>query len=369
MTSVGRRWSLRSLHSSEISPATSRELLECCVLRLERQKQTLNDMLAWIQTNQPDPIRSEKRVHKLAYIHKDTQRVAERLLSNQPIWERFSKADIHLINATFLELRARHANTIETIVNNITDARTRVEHCCDIHNSSVEYLQRRQGIHLLCDQHDERYKRQASIISDDVPVETVVQDAVTEAQNVVDAHLQTYSEVSISGAATFYMIRPWMRHTFFELFKNGMASSVKRLRKDTSSIEAVPPPIQCIISNDEESVTIDVVDRGVGFPDDVAIRHAFLLGHSSPSHKRYDRLDIQQSYAAVRSPLSSLGVGLAMGRMETSHFGGSLTVFNNSDQGCTARLCIPKDFDILERIPGEDVSQKREDSSQPSETR
>jgi hypothetical protein len=76
----------------------------------------------------------------------------------------------------------------------------------------------------------------------------------------------------------------------------------------------------------------------------------------------------------VRSPLSSLGVGLTVARHQTEHFGGQLTLRNNNNHndnhnnhndhdhdyteqrnmnGCTARMELPLDDTLLERIPGQ----------------
>ena len=63
----------------------------------------------------------------------------------------------------------------------------------------------------------------------------------------------------------------------------------------------------------------------------------------SLSQVRCDRLHKQQSYAAVRQPLSSLGVGLTLSRLMMRAFGGDLYLSNNGgviSNGCTATLLI-----------------------------
>jgi pyruvate dehydrogenase kinase 2/3/4 len=112
---------------------------------------------------------------------------------------------------------------------------------------------------------------------------------------------------------------------------------------------------------------IEIRDSGTGITDEEQV---FRIGHTSQG-KHWDRLDEQQSYAAVRSPLSSLGVGLPVALHQTEHFGGHLTLRNNhhnnhdhndhshnySEQpkmnGCTARMELPLDDTLLERIPGQ----------------
>jgi len=89
-------------------------------------------------------------------------------------------------------------------------------------------------------------------------------------------------------------------------------------------------------------VTIQVIDRGMGIQN---INQAFGFAQSS-SPKRWDRINEQQSYAEVRQPLGSLGVGLPLSRLMLRIFGGDLIVTNNRDNkggGCTALLRISYD--------------------------
>ncbi len=84
------------------------------------------------------------------------------------------------------------------------------------------------------------------------------------------------------------------------------------------------------------------MDAGTGIED---IGRAFGFARSS-SPVRWDRLHEQQSYAAVRQPLGSLGVGLTLSRLMLRVFGGDLDVSNNDGivgNGCTATLFINYD--------------------------
>ena len=91
---------------------------------------------------------------------------------------------------------------------------------------------------------------------------------------------------------------------------------------------------------------IRITDRGIGLEDR---EQAFGFARSS-SPKRWDRLQEQQSYAAVRQPLGSLGVGLPLSRLMMRVFGGDLELSNNDGEGeggigdgCTATLTISYD--------------------------
>jgi hypothetical protein len=91
----------------------------------------------------------------------------------------------------------------------------------------------------------------------------------------------------------------------------------------------------------DDFVFIDIQDHGKGFGDS----DPFLFA-SSPD--KWDRLDVQQSYASVRSPLSSLGVGVPSSQWLMQHFGGNLQLRNRPEGGCTATLLLPMKEDGLE---------------------
>jgi pyruvate dehydrogenase kinase 2/3/4 len=89
-------------------------------------------------------------------------------------------------------------------------------------------------------------------------------------------------------------------------------------------------------------LTIQIIDQGMGIRN---INEAYGFAQTS-SPKRWDRIDEQQSYAAVRQPLGSLGVGLPLSRLMLRIFGGDLIVTNNTDReggGCKALLRINYD--------------------------
>jgi len=99
------------------------------------------------------------------------------------------------------------------------------------------------------------------------------------------------------------------------------------------------------------------VEEGGSGSSDV-VPWAFMIGTSSSSTSsasKWDRLNVQQSYAPVRSPLNSLGVGLPVSRMMLRHFGGDVALrARQADDGdfggpgCVATITLPLDTTILE---------------------
>ena len=442
-----KRWSLQSL--AELAPAVphknhnhnnsmttaSRTLLQCTVERLAEQHEFLQ---FWQQQQQQQPFpdatqrtnhvldKRKKWFDTLRYVHADTYQLGRRLLDNTAFWERFAAPEQHTVNAIMKELRARHATTLETVVDLVLtgtgNGNTNDEQQAQYeqnHRSAQLFLQRRVGIQLFCDHHVELYRQQQQtitattktttttntdskhrgVITIQAPLGPILVDAVAEAQHIVDAHLQIYPETryyyncDTTGDATTTtttapsllvndtassnsfcqctVVRPWLHHALVELLKNAMASTVQRMQLDHKSIPApldiivtAPPPTTSTTTTaTPRSLVLEIVDRGTGIaPGDGNLARAMALGHSSVD-RRWDRLDEQQSYASVRSPLSSLGVGLPVSRILMEHFGGRLTLRNNNDDssdkenstGCTARIEWPLDDTILERVPGEAV--------------
>ena len=449
------RWSLQSLAAladrssggggdittSTMAPATSRILLQSVVERLAQQHEFLH---TWKQQHEQDAVAAAvavavavaslassssslstlRHLETLRYVHADTYQLGRRLLENAAFWERFNAPERHTVHATLMEIRARHATTIEKVVDvlGFAAASSRYRHQQQQqqrqHDSAELLLRRRLGIQLLCDHHVELYNHQINhnnnsnqnnnkphhgAITINAPLGPIVMDAVLEAQHVVDVHLQIYPETrfyfnnSSSGNAaeqhpltwssccSCTVVRPWLHHALVELLKNAMGSTVQQMQRNH---ETVPAPIDIVVTApslsssqsvavvvsseqqqqqqqpNEKMITIDIIDRGTG----IAGGHAGLiragsLGHSS-TEQRWDRLREQQSYATVRSPLSSLGVGLPTSRYMMEHGGGQLTLRNNNNNssdnnntsssntgGCTARIALPMDATILEREP------------------
>eukprot|EP00521_Asterionellopsis_glacialis_P010290 CAMPEP_0195306956 /NCGR_PEP_ID=MMETSP0707-20130614/37467_1 /TAXON_ID=33640 /ORGANISM="Asterionellopsis glacialis, Strain CCMP134" /LENGTH=189 /DNA_ID=CAMNT_0040371189 /DNA_START=51 /DNA_END=620 /DNA_ORIENTATION=+ len=175
------------------------------------------------------------------------------------------------------------------------------------------------------------------------------------------------------------LVRPWTHHALVELLKNAMASVVQKAADDGSHY---PSPIRVILrqndgdDNDEQGrgkIHIDIIDQGVGLRAGSDSRKVAFGFAQSSSLKRWDRLDEQWTYAMVRSPLQSLGVGLPLSRMMMQHFGGNVQLLtnyhdnledsenmdgnthtSNGSKGCTASLTLLRDDEFKENqtIPG-----------------
>jgi pyruvate dehydrogenase kinase 2/3/4 len=396
------RYSLKSLAELERSPQSSRQLLESVVERLHCQ--LASDFLT---IPHHDHLKKKnKNVDTLVYIHRDTCRLAEQLLASQRPWQRFSTADQFLITGTFTQIAARHCKTLETVVQIVEQQQPQHQpqqqeptpspggsssnddgdHDRDalVHDSAERFLQQRLGIQLLCHHYGELVKdRPGGAINQDLFLNDFIDDAISESKQIVEAHLGEAPSVHIvttGPRVRTRFVQCWLQHSLVELLKNAMAAVVQQHRRrhrhhhhhhhSSSSYDDVVdrpqlPAIELQLDYTDCYAVIEIRDAGTGITDE---QQVFRIGHTSED-KHWDRLDEQQSYAAVRSPLSSLGVGLTVARHQTEHFGGHLTLRNNNHNdddhnshdyteqrkmnGCTARMELPLDDTLLERIPGQ----------------
>lgn len=325
-----KRWSLRSLASLNIDSSTAETIL-----------QQVADRLAWQQAH------LGTGSSHLQYLHRDTERLCRQLLSSpSQIIQRWTSADQNVICKTLEQIRDRHATTLERFV----DLETTSPH------DKEELLRVRYSIQLLCDHYVKNFKNDGvGAVTSIENVSDLLDPAISQAQQVCESHWLISPEVRIAQDEEIHetpitVVLPWIHHTLVELIKNAFHSTLKRQSSD-------PQPLQVTIScpKAENSVCVDIRDYGIGLPSEASLSQApnlFEWGYSSAA-SRWDRLNEQQSYANVRSPMSSLGVGLPASRLMVQHFGGDVTLTSPRDEygGAIARIFLPLRDDVLERIP------------------
>jgi pyruvate dehydrogenase kinase 2/3/4 len=353
-------------------------------------------------------VKATKLLNDLQAVHRDTLKLTHDIL-NHDILARFNPVDQSTTAAVIEQIRSRHATTVEMLADITLDLRHKSAMKKRLLNLSqqstkcqfvsefmvTDFLQDRLTIQLLCDHYlGFHKKRPYGGISPHVPIWDVVTDAVTEMTHLCDANHGWCPPVELdnewkgivdrsSDASTatttrenmkMTLIRPWVHHALGEVLKNAMEATVQQHTRSPSS-QTVPldervdhvTPIVVLVdpsytpttnSKQDEYLAIHVVDRGMGFRSPKDKARAFLFAETgfSGHDQRWDRLQDQQSYAAVRSPLSSLGVGLSLSRMMMRLFGGDVLLKENSDDedsehgsgGCTATVLLPKDLTIME---------------------
>ena len=316
-----------------------------------------------------------KYLKDLIQLHENTFILPYEILhgDGKAILESFTKPNQNYVKGVFDQIETRHGNAVETLADAVISARhvdevlkplsgnTVSGSGLDILNDeSIEsFLHSRIIIQLLCEHYLALNKgKPTGAISLNADLVDVVEDAVQDATQVCDANLGVCPEVIIQpiethGSKDFIarpLIRSWSHHALVELSKNAMKSNVERWEKEPAvSREHLPPCVYIKVLRDTDHLSIQVIDQGVGLDTERAEK-AFRFASSS-SQKRWDRLEEQQSYCAVREPLGSLGVGLPISRMMLRVFGGDLYLVNRErggrisehdelDSGCTATMKI-----------------------------
>ena len=410
-------WSMAKLARLQATPATARLLLEDVAQRLthqiERFQTDVRPLLE--QRQQQQQQQQHAALDHLEHLHQDTVRLGQRLLAAPILFQRWNAADQSTVSHAFQQIRDRHAISMERYLDLVLlgstssslspqeqnkTIQTQQQRCSFLLDDVIQsMLQTRCGVLLLCD-HYAKLARQrhddsplphgavAKIIMDDAAhdsaptLETVVvSQALAEARHICQVHWLEAPQVlvetsTMSSLSSVTVIRPWLHHTLVELLKNAMhATLLGKYRHqhrrddddddddDPEDISQLPPTIRVLVSQVAEFVQIDITDEGVGVPSAEDVDVLFRLGQSSSSttssssssskQKRWDRLQDQQSYAAVRPPMNSLGVGLPISRILMQYFGGNVQLLSlprRTTAGCTttARVLLPVDDTIPE---------------------
>ena len=177
-------------------------------------------------------------------LHEDTFKLTHGLMDeNSTVLERFHDADRHLVFSTLEQVRSRHASTVETLADVVIALRQYNLSTYELDDLVDTFLRGRLGVQLLCDHYVSLHKKKPrGGVSVDCLVADVIDDAVTEAKHICDAHFEKTPEVllDLPPDATLTLIRPWVHHALVELLKNAMAASFETLTKTN---EWTPPSI------------------------------------------------------------------------------------------------------------------------------
>lgn len=313
--------------------------------------------------------KASKSLKDLIQLHENTFMLPYEVLngSGKTIIESFTAPNRHYVNGIFDQIETRHGNAVGSLADAVISARHVINPMESLENNILEngldllnddsieaFLHSRLLIQLLCEHYISLDKgKPTGAISLDADLVDVVEDAIQDANQICDANLGVCPEVIIqpieNGESEDFIARPlirsWSHHAIVELSKNAMKSNVEKWQQEPLvTREQLPPCVHIKVLRNIDHLLIQVIDEGVGL-DEERRRKAFKFAASS-SQKRWDRLEAQQSYAAVREPLGSLGVGLPISRMMLRVFGGDLDLVNREEGGCTATMKILYDDSI-----------------------
>mmetsp|Transcript_17694 Transcript_17694/g.38227 ORF Transcript_17694/g.38227 Transcript_17694/m.38227 type:complete len:435 (-) Transcript_17694:2258-3562(-) len=371
-----RRWSIRDLigfNLSDDNAQNTKSLLQELQIRLAVQHGKLSSFSKSIEEYskiaKAEGEMSQRNLNNLTQLHENTYLLPYQIIDGEgaALLKRFSKPNQKYVSNLFDDIMARHGTGVETLADAVIHARNIEKglpnifrkHFSEVdllRNETVEaFLHSRLLVQLLCDHYVSLNKgKPTGVVSLGADVVDVVDDAVTEAKHVCDANLGIAPEVHIQPDESIShedfcpppLIRSWLHHAIVEVAKNAMTSNVQKFMQQSS--DSLPPSVYISVgkemaggSSNQGCLRIRIMDQGIGLKNK---EEAFGFAQSS-SHERWDRLQEQQSYAAVRQPLGSLGVGLPLSRLMLRAFGGDLDLSNHEkgsgvDSGCTATLTV-----------------------------
>jgi hypothetical protein len=336
-------------------------------------------------------VTAQKNLHDLQVLHRDTHQKCldmHQLLVTTTKNKHYSKLSQQQLGKTFAEVYARHALTIETMAELVIGLRPLVSPP-RFQSTIRAFLKSRGVLQLLCDHIVQLATKgkEHGAISVETDVSQLVHEAVTEAKHLCDAHFMTSPPVHINTIRlgtndttvseaedpilTATLVRPWLQYTLVELLKNSMAVTVERNRnhcicnddddavlQDDDDDDGPLCPIFIHIQETSREVVVQILDQGGGLLlDESNNKNTDLFAFASCVQK-WDRLQDQQTYAMVRSPLRGLGVGLSLSQIMMQQFGGQLqlqerdhpptTTTESLESGMTATIVLPKDYEIPE---------------------
>jgi len=379
------RWSIQDLldfnlnDSNDNSARDTKALLREVQIRLAVQHGRLSafsrSIEEYAKVAKAQGEKTRRNLNDLTQLHENTYLLPHQIVDGDghELLDNFSKpSNQKYVSDVFDQIMARHGTAVETLADSTIHARAMGESLPKIFSKqfgeadllrteSVEaFLHSRLLIQLLCDHYVSLNKgKSTGAISLEADIVDVVDDAVTEAKHVCDANLGTAPEVHIRSDESIKnqdfipppLIRSWLHHAIVEVTKNAMTSNIQRWSYGQQSQCETPPCVYISVakemaggSSNSGYLSMQIIDQGNGLRNK---EQAFGFARSS-SQMRWDRLQEQQSYAAVRQPLGSLGVGLTLSRLMLRVFGGDLDLSNHGkgseiDSGCTARLRINYD--------------------------
>ena len=357
-----RRWSIKELLKlNDVNRENAKIVLQELQTRLAIQHQRLSsfsrvDEYSKIASS-PEGVALSKSLKMLLQLHENTYMLPYQILDSDYL-EDFSNRPNKKVYLKQMvdDIMTRHGTSVDAFADAAIASRKLEEQMpqilrkqfradADILQNPEQFLHSRLLIQLICEHYISLNKGKVTgAVTLNSDILDIIDDATTEAKHVADANLGIAPEVQIRwGDGQFSpppVIRSWLHHAVMEITKNAMMSTVEKWDEQPLHQKgALPSNILIDVTRDENFMSIRVVDKGVGLNVERSEK-AFRFASSS-TQKRWDRLDEQQSYAAVRQPLGSLGVGLSLSNLMMKCLGGSISLDNNhSEPGCTATLRV-----------------------------
>ncbi|GIL56252.1 hypothetical protein Vafri_11682 [Volvox africanus] len=174
----------------------------------------------------------------------------------------------------------------------------------------------------------------------------ITSDAVSEARAICFREYGGAPQVTVLGntGLTMAYVPSHLHHMVFELVKN----SLRAVQERYSESDLEPPPIQVVVAEGLEDVTIKVSDQGGGIPRSGLQRIWTYLYTTA----RSPLPDVDIDSTNMPAVLAGYGCGLPLSRLYARYFGGDLQIISMEGYGTDAYLHLARLGNDEEPLPG-----------------
>ncbi|ORZ41243.1 mitochondrial branched-chain alpha-ketoacid dehydrogenase kinase-domain-containing protein [Catenaria anguillulae PL171] len=181
----------------------------------------------------------------------------------------------------------------------------------------------------------------------------VAQEAIDNARFICEDHYALFSAPQVQLYCPedlhFMYVPSHLHHMLFELLKNSLRAVVERYGPDADSF----PPINIVVAEGQEDITIKVSDQGGGLPRSgmpLIWTYLYTTANSALTGSA-EALGQQQHVNDFKAPLAGYGYGLPLSRLYARYFGGDLRLISMEGYGTDAYLHLSRLSDSEEPLP------------------
>ncbi|RWS31193.1 [Pyruvate dehydrogenase [lipoamide]] kinase-like protein [Leptotrombidium deliense] len=244
-----------------------------------------------------------------------------------------------------IRIRNRHSGVVQTMANGVLELKE--THRVEQHTEhSIQYFlnrfyMSRISIRMLINQHAllfgsdmPSHPRHIGCVDPNCDVSAVIRDAFENAKFLCDQYylaspglrLEQFNTPQPGAPISVVYVPSHLYHILFELFKNAMRAVVENYPE----AEALPP-INVLLVNGNEDITIKMSDRGGGIKRSLSHLLFQYMYSTAP----------RPSVSGISSaPLAGYGYGLPLSRLYARYFHGDLIVNSYEGYGTDALVYL-----------------------------
>jgi len=248
---------------------------------------------------------------------------------------------------TLVQIRNRHSDVVQTMAMGIMELKESCKVDLSMEHSIQYFLDRfymsRISIRMLINQHTILFgmdptnpTRHIGSIDPYCDVVSVVRDAYENARFLCDQYylaspelvIKSHNAVNHGDPVQIVYVPSHLYHMIFELCKNALRAVVEH----HGPAETSYPPIETLVINGKEDITIRISDKGGGIPRrdmELLFNYMYSTAPQAP---------VAQSHEQV--PLAGYGYGLPLSRLYARYFQGDLQVTSLDGYGTDAMIYL-----------------------------